>query len=97
LLRRRSRFHTLVLLFAPIHRSAWNRNSANFAITEFSEVHTVRRAPAPYREGRQRYHVVEDLGAARRSEGVMRFIVGILWIILMVFIILVVLNIPGIR
>jgi hypothetical protein len=77
------------------------RTGPNFAITEFSEVHTVRRAPAPYREGRregrQRYHVVEDLGAARRSEGVMRFIVGILWIILMVFIILVVLNIPGIR
>src|SRR5215211_4612638 len=23
---------------SPIHRSAWNRNSANFAITEFSEV-----------------------------------------------------------
>jgi hypothetical protein len=33
----------------------------------------------------------------RRSEGVMRFIVGILWLILMVFIILVVLNIPGVR
>jgi hypothetical protein len=33
----------------------------------------------------------------RRAEGVMRFIVGILWIILIVFIILVVLNIPGIR
>jgi hypothetical protein len=33
----------------------------------------------------------------RRSEGVMRGIVGILWLILMVFIILVVLNIPGIR
>jgi hypothetical protein len=26
------------LPFALIHRSAWNRNSANFAITEFSEV-----------------------------------------------------------
>jgi hypothetical protein len=66
-------------------------------LTGFSEVDTVRRAPDPYREERQRYHVVEDLGAARRSEGVMRFIVGILWIILMVFIILVVLNIPGVR
>jgi hypothetical protein len=33
----------------------------------------------------------------RRSEDVMRFIVGILWIILMVFIILVILNTPGIR
>jgi hypothetical protein len=32
----------------------------------------------------------------RRSEGVMRFIVGILWLILMVFIMLVVLNLPGI-
>jgi hypothetical protein len=26
------------LLFALIHRSAWNRYSANFALTEFSEV-----------------------------------------------------------
>jgi hypothetical protein len=43
------------------------------------------------------YHAVEDLGAARGSEGVLRFIVGILWIILMVFIILVILNTPGIR
>jgi hypothetical protein len=43
------------------------------------------------------YHAVEDSGAARGSEGVMRFIVGILWIILMVFIILVFLNTPGIR
>jgi hypothetical protein len=33
----------------------------------------------------------------RRSEVVMRFIVGILWLILMVFITLVVLNIPGVR
>jgi hypothetical protein len=47
--------------------------------------------------GGRGYHAVEDLGAARRSEGVLRFIVGILWIILMVFIILVVLNIPGVR
>ena len=37
------------------------------------------------------------IGAARGSEGVLRFIVGILWIILMVFIILVILNTPGIR
>jgi hypothetical protein len=28
------------LLLALIHPSAWNRNSANFAITEFSEVRT---------------------------------------------------------
>ncbi len=33
----------------------------------------------------------------RRSEDVMRFIVGVLWLILMVFIILVILNTPGIR
>jgi hypothetical protein len=26
-------------LFTPIHSSAWKRNSANFALTEFSEVH----------------------------------------------------------
>src|SRR5215207_1407688 len=30
------------LLSALIHRSAWNRNSANFAITEFSEVRMLR-------------------------------------------------------
>jgi hypothetical protein len=40
------------------------------------------------------YHAVRGFG---RAEDVMRFIVGILWIVLMVFIILVVLNIPGIR
>jgi hypothetical protein len=33
----------------------------------------------------------------RRSEGAMRFIVGILWLILIGFIILVFLNTPGIR
>jgi hypothetical protein len=26
------------LLHAPIHRSAWNRNSANFALPEFREL-----------------------------------------------------------
>ena len=30
---------TLPAIFALIHRSAWNRISANFALTEFSEVH----------------------------------------------------------
>jgi hypothetical protein len=34
------------LLFALIHPSAWNRNSANFAITEFSE--DEMRRPTPY-------------------------------------------------
>jgi hypothetical protein len=29
-------------LFALIHRSAWNRNSANFGLTEFYEVRQVR-------------------------------------------------------
>jgi hypothetical protein len=29
------------LLFALIHRSAWNIDSANFALTEFSEVRQV--------------------------------------------------------
>src|SRR5918997_3507204 len=47
--------------------------------------------------GGRGYHAVEDLGAARRSEGVLRFIVGILWLVLIVFIILVFLNTPGIR
>ena len=28
----------LALLHAPIHRSAWNKNSQKFACTEFSEV-----------------------------------------------------------
>jgi hypothetical protein len=31
-------YGTVALLHALIHRSAWKRNSANFAITEFSEV-----------------------------------------------------------
>ena len=39
----------------------------------------------------------EELGETRRTENVMRFIVGILWIILLVFIALVFLNVPGIR
>jgi hypothetical protein len=34
---------------------------------------------------------------SRRAEGAMRFIVGILWLILLVFIILVILNVPGVR
>ena len=34
-----SRMWGWTLLYALIHRSAWNRNSANFAITGFSEVH----------------------------------------------------------
>jgi hypothetical protein len=44
-------------------------------------------------EGIMRLRMLET----RRSEDVMRFIVGILWLILMVFIILVILNTPGIR
>ncbi len=32
-------YGTVALLHALIHRSAWNRNSANFAFTEFYEVH----------------------------------------------------------
>jgi hypothetical protein len=35
------------ILLAPIHRSAWKKNSANFAFTEFSEV----RAPRPGLDG----------------------------------------------
>jgi hypothetical protein len=62
-----------------------------------SEVHTVRRAPAPYREGTRRRITMLKIRQTRRSEGVMRFIVGILWSILMALIILVVLNIPGVR
>jgi hypothetical protein len=53
--------------------------------------------PAPYCEGKQKGIMRLRIWETRRSEGMMRFIVGILWIILMVFIILVVLNIPGIR
>ena len=29
----------------PIHPSAWNRNSANFALTEFSEVRCLQATP----------------------------------------------------
>jgi hypothetical protein len=39
----------------PIHRSAWKWNSANFAVTEFSEVHI---APIQHRRlsgGAERY------------------------------------------
>jgi hypothetical protein len=51
-------------LLAPIHRSAWNKNSANFAFTEFSEV---RIAP------------VVDRGRTRlvRIAGLLYLIVGI--------------------
>jgi hypothetical protein len=69
----------------------------NFLEGGLSEVHTVRRAPAHYREGTRRSIMVLRIRETRRSDGVMRFIVGILWLILMVFIILVVLNIPGVR
>ena len=36
------------LLFALIHQSAWNTNSANFAFWGFSEV---QRSPDPIRQG----------------------------------------------
>src|SRR5215216_3604764 len=44
--RRRRTYHTKIVAGSkpwwPIHRSAWKWNSANFAITEFSEVHLTR-------------------------------------------------------
>jgi len=36
------------------HPSAWQGCSANFALTDVSEVHNVRRAPATYSEGKRR-------------------------------------------
>jgi len=34
-----------LLLHSLIHPSAWNRNSANFAVTEFSEVRLCASGP----------------------------------------------------
>jgi len=79
----------------PTKDHAFGSTATNFALKEVSEVHNVRRAPATYREV-ERYHAVEDW-ETRRSEGLMRFIVTILWLILIVFITLVFLNTPGIR
>jgi hypothetical protein len=36
--------HPPALLHALIHRTSWNKNSANFVMTEFSEVRVSRRA-----------------------------------------------------
>jgi len=49
------------------------------------------------REGSRGYHAAEELGESRGQSAIVRLIVGILWIVLMVFIVLVLLNTPGIR
>jgi hypothetical protein len=48
-------------------------------------------------EGCEEYHAVAELGERRGQRAMLRFIVGVLWLVLIVFIILVFLNTPGIR
>jgi hypothetical protein len=81
----------------PTTNHAFGLTATNFALKEVSEVHNVRRAPATYREVRQTGIMRSSIWETRRSEELMRFIVTILWLILIVFIILVFLNTPGIR
>jgi len=48
-----------LLPYSLIHRSAWNRNSANFAYPEFSEVHIPALCVASSPYGRDSYVEIE--------------------------------------
>jgi hypothetical protein len=53
--------------------------------------------PSMRDEGCEEYHAVEESGECRSQSAMLRFIVGVLWLVLIGFMILVFLNMPGIR
>jgi hypothetical protein len=50
---------TAALLFALIHRSAWNKNSANFVFWGFSEVRFKRILRTSHERGSKKFDVLE--------------------------------------